>query len=470
MKVLHIIARFIGGGPERHLLALANAWRHANAGIEQRVAVIEPPVSATLLLRARRAGMTLLPGLSSTALDDEIARADVVDLTYWNHPLLLDALRRPWPAARIVTKCAVSGLAMPQALPAELGSFTDAIIPTSFASFSTAALVRARDLRIPTSLIPALADMSRLDGFTPRPHPGIRVAYLGSIEPTKMHPRFAELTAAVRVPNIHFNVYGDGSWTPTLQRRLDALGASHRVHIHGHIEDIRDAFAEADIFGYPLAPGTSATCEKVIQEAMWAGIPPVILDGNGAAAWIRDGETGLVCTSEDDYPPAIERLANDASLRHRLSIGARDFARQHFCPHHNAARYLSLLQSAAALPKRTRTPFPGAGESPAHRFVRALGEHAWPFNESLAAGNAPAPAADARIAASTDIESRFEGGVVHYRNVFPTDPFLRYWSGLIAQYAGNHPQAASEFSAALELGGPRRRIEPPPAPGQPAPA
>ena len=135
----------------------------------------------------------------------------------------------------------------------------------------------------PIAYVPALADMSRLAGFQPRAHTGIRVGYLGLVEPTKMHPRFAELSAAVRTRDVHFDVFGDGSWGPELARRFSALGAAERVTFHGHAEDLREALAEIDIFGYPLAPDTYATSEKAIQEAMWAGIPVVVLSGNGAA-------------------------------------------------------------------------------------------------------------------------------------------------------------------------------------------
>ena len=40
--------------------------------------------------------------------------------------------------------------------------------------------------------------MRRLDGFTPRKHDGICIGYIGIVNDTKMHPRFAEMSAAVR--------------------------------------------------------------------------------------------------------------------------------------------------------------------------------------------------------------------------------------------------------------------------------
>ena len=49
MKVLHVIPRFLGGGPERHLLALVAAWRDVEHRDQHDVAVLDAPVSAPLL-------------------------------------------------------------------------------------------------------------------------------------------------------------------------------------------------------------------------------------------------------------------------------------------------------------------------------------------------------------------------------------------------------------------------------------
>ncbi len=195
--------------------------------------------------------------------------------------------------------------------------------------------------------------MSRLDGFRTRAHTGIRVGYLGLVEPTKMHPRFAELSAAVRTRDVRFDVFGDGSWGPELARRFGALGAAERVQFHGHAEDLREALAEIDIFGYPLAPDTYATSEKAIQEAMWVGIPVVVLSGNGASGLVEHERTGLVCDGEDEYPRAIERLAEDSGLRRRLGEAARDFAHEHFDQARNAERLRAVFEShgGAATPQ-----------------------------------------------------------------------------------------------------------------------
>jgi glycosyltransferase involved in cell wall biosynthesis len=462
VKILHIIPRFIGGGPERHLLALAAAWRDAGWETRHRVAVLDPPISAPLLIKARRLGFAVTAPPGDDALDEAIADADVVEVTYWNHPRMLDLLRRELPAARLLVRSAVAGITPPQVLPSELGRFADAMIITSPASLETPALRYVARAGMPFEFIPALADMSRLAGFVPRPHEGVRVGYLGLVEPTKMHPRFAELTAAVRNRDVAFDVFGDGSWEPEVQRRLGELGAAGRVHFHGHVEDLRRAFAEIDILGYPLAPDTYVTSDKVIQEAMWAGIPPVVLAGTGASGLVQHELTGLVCETENDYPRAIERLASDVGLRRRLGDAARDVARRHFDPVRNSMRFRTVFDAVAALPRRTRDPLPGRGDSAARRFVIGLGEMGGPFAVSMQGApgysSRDVAQADTFIAQASEVLARSDGGLIHYRNMFPDDGFLRLWSGLVAAHAGDEAMAAREFDAAGQLGVPLERV------------
>lgn len=463
MRVLHLVPRFIGGGPERHLLALATAWREAGLETRHHVVVLDPPISAPLLVRARRLGIALTVAPDDNALDAAIRDADVVEVIYWNHPRLLDVLRRDLPPARMLVQCMVAGITPPQVLGAELGRLADAMLITCRASRETPAVQSASNSRKLVEFIPTLADMSRLEGFTPRKHDGVRVGYLGLVEPTKMHPRFAELTAAVRNPDVRFDVYGGGSWESGLQRRLEELGAGDRVRFHGHIEDLRTAFSDIDVFGYPLAPDTYATSERTIQEAMWVGIPPVVIAGTGASDLVEQGRTGLVCETEEEYPSAIELLASDPVLRRRLGDAAREFALAHFDPARNSARLRTIFEATAALPSRSRDPLAGRGESPARRFVRGLGEMGSPFATSLEGSprslKTATAEADALIAQSSAVLARGEGGIIHYRNAFPDDGYLRLWSGLTSAYGGDNDVAVGEFEAAAALGLSADRIQ-----------
>jgi len=456
MNLLQIIPRFIGGGPERHLLALAGAWRTSGLRARQRFLVLDPPASAPLLIKARRLGIELLIAPDLTTTRNAIADAEIVEITFWNHPRLYDLLRHELPRARWVVRSAVAGTTLPQVLTAGIGTVADVVIVSTDASLQTPAVCEARTRNCRIESIPALADMKRLEGLAACPHDGIRVGYLGLVEPTKLHPHFAQLASAVRNPEVRFDIYGGGTWTTALQHRFEAAGMSDRVTFHGQVEDIRPAFATMDIFGYPLAPETFATSEKTIQEAMWAGVPPVVLAGTGATLLVQHERTGLVCQNEADYPAAIDRLAGDAPLRRRLGEAARAFAREHFDPNRNAARFHEIFKSTLALPKREIAPLPGRDAPGANRFVQSLGTLGYAFETSLIADASLSKdrLADAEhsIRHSSPVMTQGEGGIVHYRNTYPQDPHLHFWCGLISLHAGNRDGARREFEAAIQLG------------------
>ncbi len=464
MNILHIIPRFIGGGPERHLLAVAAAWKSAGLQTSHHVIVLEPPVSARLLIRARALGNAVTASPTAEQVQRAIESADAVEIYFWNHPALQDLLRHELPAMRLLVSAVITGTSVPQVLNAGLGHLADALVIRSAASRATACATAAGSRGIPVEVVPALADMTRLDGFQPRAHEGVRVGYVGLVEPTKMHPRFAEFSAAVHAPDVTFDVFGDGTWGAELERQMSELGAPGRMRMHGHIEDLRSAFAEMDIFGYPLAPGSSASSDKTIQEAMWAGIPPVVIAGTGAAALVEHERTGLVCASESEYPQAIERLVRDAELRRRLGDAARDHAREAFDPARNAARLHAMFEALAAIPNRSHAPLEGVGLSGAGKFVASLGELAGPFAVSLEGVTAHSRDAvrdaDGAITTATDVVARGEGGVIHYRNAYPGDPHLRLWSGLIARHRGGPDAGQEDISAALDGGIDAWRVAP----------
>jgi hypothetical protein len=163
-----------------------------------------------------------------------------------------------------------------------------------------------------------------------------------------------------------------------------------------------------------------------------------------------------VVATEQEYARAIERLAQDRILRQRLGEEARRFARTFFDPGrwYRVAGQVALAMMAK--PRRSRPLLPGARDSAAVNFVRSLGDQAGPFTVSVAGraiySQEEIAAADREIAAVSPLLARGEGGIVHHRNVFPQDPHLRLWAGLVSAAAGDRALATAEFAAAVALG------------------
>ncbi|MCC6737331.1 MAG: glycosyltransferase family 4 protein [Bauldia sp.] len=438
LKLLHVIPRFVGGGPERSLLAYAAEERRAGIANRHTVAVLDPPISVQMLLAARKLGMALVGRPTHDALSRLIEDADIVLVHFWNHPVLADLLRTlPFPPARVVLWSRVLGLRAPQVLTEDVAGFGDRLVVTARRTLESAGARRAIAQGAAVTYVPGIADMTRLDGYAPRPHEGVVVGYIGVVADTKMHPRFAEMSAAVRA-GVRFVVCGGGGGEAALAARFAALGLADRLAMRGPVDDIRTELEGFDVFGYPLAEDTYATSEKALQEAMWVGVPPVVFPHGGVRDLVADGETGLVATGENGYAAAVDRIAGDAALRRRLGENARVFARAEFAPARRARELQQLLREVMEGERRTRAVLPGAGESAAAGFVRMLGDQAGAFAAALgaAAGGSAAAASDARIASASALLARGEGGVVQHRNAHPDDPHLRHWADLVTGRGG----------------------------------
>jgi hypothetical protein len=218
--------------------------------------------------------------------------------------------------------------------------------------------------------------------------------------------------------------------------------------------------SELDVFGYPLCDGNYSATDLVLQEAMYCGVPPVVMAHGGAQASVIDGRTGLVVDDEDAYVAAIEQLHADPEERRRLGQAAAQEARATWDIGAIGGQWRETYQRLIAEPKRARSwPTPPLvrvrpNARAAARFVQALGGAAPQFTTSLVGSDVDAVlAAEAEIANCTPVlGSADAGGVLHWRRRYSTDPWLRLWSGLVLHGRKRAALAIGEFQGAIEQG------------------
>ncbi len=120
-------------------------------------------------------------------------------------------------------------------------------------------------------------------------------------------------------------IAGDGPSAISLRERT---GSGAGVRFLGNLERrlvLPLLYASADAFVYA---SETETLGLVVLEAMASGVPVVATPEGGVADNLRDGVNGLSFPKGDAraMAAAIARLALDASLRQRLSAGARAWA------------------------------------------------------------------------------------------------------------------------------------------------
>ncbi len=441
IEVLHILERLAGDGPSRSLLAAVEGARQLGLPQRHSLCTLEPRAHPLLRIRAHRAGLQVLLAPTGAALEAAMRRADIVQVHWWNSPAMDSFLRRELPPVRLLVWLKVLGRHPPQVLTPGLVAWADRIVATASATLRlpVVASLSAAERAHRFARVPGIASFSRLDGFRRQPHPGTCVGYLGTLHPSKMHPRFVALGARLSIPELTVVACGGGGGEVPLRARAEARGQSARFRFGGYVEDIRPVLAAFDIFGYPLCADTYATSEKSLQEAMAVGIPPVVLPHGGVCDLVEHERTGLIAADEDGYVAAVERLAREPALRRVLGGNARRFVRRIYSRARAVRAFDELYRELLTRPRRARHGR-SAGDGAAARFVAALGSRGGPFAASLTSATPPL-AEEASIARASPLLLHGTGGILHWAGAAPDDPHLRLWSGL-GLLAGGRPEAA----------------------------
>ncbi|MBN1130982.1 MAG: glycosyltransferase, partial [Chitinispirillaceae bacterium] len=201
--------------------------------------------------------------------------------------------------------------------------------------------------------------------------------------------------------------------------------------------NVSDYLGIFDVFGYPLGRDHYGTGEQALIEAMAAGLPVVVFDNGSERHLVEHGETGLVVKNEREYTAALEKLHRDEALRRRLGDRARERARALFSLDTMVNEWRTLFHETAGLPKQEHL---WPGDRPLHGaalFMESLGDAATWFRQSVSS-NGKSPEAQHQIASLTGAHrAATRGSAFHYRTVYPRDPYLNLWCGILEQGMGD---------------------------------
>ena len=439
MKTVLHITPHLGGGVGKVLLNYL-AKVKGNPDFFHQVLSLEY-ANAKALAASQATGFPLLDKMASDheAMIAAITAADIVLIHWWNHPLLYAFLvRETLPPARIIFWSHISGFQAPYVFPKPALYYPDLFVFTSPLSLEVQEIkalpeTRQKFLRV----IWSTGGIDHVTSVQPKPHQGFKVGYIGTVDYSKMHPNFLEMSSKAKIPEAQFIVCG-GPSEKQIQKESLQFNDGKRFIFTGQIHDITPYLAEFDVFGYPLAPYHWGTCEQALGESMAAGVPPVVLANRTESYIVDDGVTGIVATNAAAYTRALEELYRHPERRRTLAGNAREAARKLFSLDLMVNRWEKVFDEALKFPKTARKwtgRYQGRSTSPHHIFLESLGEHGKEFNCTLNAhnkrDNQVARDGITRLYKSSYLwRSNTRGTPHHYHHFFPEDIFLQRWSNL----------------------------------------
>lgn len=150
------------------------------------------------------------------------------------------------------------------------------------------------------------------------------VITVANLRPEKNHETLIAAAArlATSCPNLRYQIVGEGSRRPVLERLAAKHGVDHLVTFLGHREDVPALLAAADIF---VLPSRSEAFPNSAIEAMAAGLPVVASAVGGLLDLIETGRTGILVPPSDPEPlaRAIRFLYEDPQRAREMGREAR---------------------------------------------------------------------------------------------------------------------------------------------------
>ncbi|MGF1616388.1 MAG: glycosyltransferase family 4 protein [Acidimicrobiia bacterium] len=167
----------------------------------------------------------------------------------------------------------------------------------------------------------------------------LNILYLGSLSDEK-NPGAAVAVVSLMEQPATLRLVGDGP----LRDSLEAESASSRfpLEVTGPAEDVREHLRWADVL---MLTSKTEGLPGVLLEASAAGVPVVAFGVGGVSEAVEDGVTGFVTDPGDEKAMALalDRLAQDESLRLSMAQSGRDRVRSHFLLSQALDRYVGAL-------------------------------------------------------------------------------------------------------------------------------
>lgn len=142
---------------------------------------------------------------------------------------------------------------------------------------------------------------------------------VGRMTEQKQYPRFLDVLARLRDDGFEFSwhVLGDGIQRPQIEEKIQSLGLSDRVYLHGLTDNPYKYMKNCDLF---VLPSGWEGFPTVTVEAKLLGCPVLATDVSGIREQLIHGQTGWIVKNEETaIYQGLHTLLSDPEIKNGLS-------------------------------------------------------------------------------------------------------------------------------------------------------
>lgn len=321
-----------------------------------------------------------------------ISCTDIILIHWWNHPLMYEFLvKYSLPECRVIMWSHISGFYAPANFVKPLFDYSDRFIFTTPVSYDVD-LIKELPGNHKNKLgsVWSTGGLEHVKTIKSKEHRNFNVGYLGTVDYSKMHKDFLNMSDSIDIDDIMFIVCG-GDDEKNIKKYSKLKGIEDKFDFLGKVTDIGKYLAIFDVFGYPLSPYHYGTCDQVLAEAMACGVVPVVFDNPMEKYMVKNGKTGIVVKDKAEYKKAVERLYSNSNLRNKLANNAKKEAFQRFSLDKMINEWENIFDDCLKVRKTEKMwsgKYKGMTSTPFQIFIESTGELGKLFENTMLENNA----------------------------------------------------------------------------------
>jgi len=406
LNVLHITPH-LGGGVGKALLSLAQSSLGKN--VTHTFVLLEEPIKKQFFDELSLINSTVYISPKSETVDELINSADIVQVEWWNHPLLFKFLcERQLPAMRLLIWCHVSGLHTPL-IPVGLIKQAARFLFTSTCSLAASYIEKLEpSIKQKTGVVSSGTGLNAFDKRDTVNSNNLNVGYIGTLNFSKLHPDFVDFVSSVPIKDFSVTLWGDTLNQELISSQCHSRGKEKLVQFAGYTADVKSVLSSLDVLIYLLNPKHYGTAENILLEAMSVGVIPIVLNNPAEMAIVKHNVTGLIVDSNESFSDAVMRLTTEPLLKEQLSNQAIAYINENYTQEKMYQNMFSNYQATLENDRCSITFTDFLGNEPIDWFLacQSSTEHSQYDTEEL----------------SMD---KTKGSIFHFMHYFPNDESLQ---------------------------------------------